>query len=340
LVAVRLSAKPLSRRLVEVQMKRQVLMLVASMVSAGPGARQDAPLVDHHQHLFSPAIAAVLAAGSGGPQAITARDVVALLDSAGIRRALVLSVAYMYGSPARTLDDEYARVRAENDWTGAQAAEYPDRLRAFCGFNPLKEYALDELARCASNPDLRHGIKLHFANSDVQLDNPAHVEQLRRVFRAANEHRMAIVVHLRASISRNRPYGAAQARMFLEQLLPLVPDIPVQVAHLAGSGPGYDDPAADSAMAVLAEAVEQGEPRTSRLWFDVATVADLNISPANAALVARRIRQVGVERILYGSDAAVGDNLRPREGWAAFRRLPLREDEFARIASNVAPYLR
>lgn len=61
---------------------------------------------------------------------------------------------------------------------------------------------------------------------------------------------------------------------------------------------------------------------------------------ANAALVAKRIRQVGVERILYGSDAAVGDNLRPREAWAAFRRLALTEDEFDTIARNVAPYLR
>jgi predicted TIM-barrel fold metal-dependent hydrolase len=314
--------------------------LLAVILSAGPAAGQVAPIADHHQHLFSPAVAALLNTGAGGPQAITARDVVALLDSAGIRRALVLSVAYLYGSPARTVDDEYAKVRAENDWTGAQAAQYPERLRAFCSFNPLKEYALDELARCARDPNLRYGIKLHFGNSDVQLDNPAHVEQLRRVFRAANDHRMAIVVHLRASISRQRPYGSAQARAFLEQLLPLVPDVPVQVAHLAGTGPGYDDPPADSAMAVLAEAVEHRDPRTRQLWFDVTTVVDSNISAANAALVARRIRQVGVGRILYGSDAAAGGNLRPREGWAAFRRLPLTQDEFERIASNVAPSLR
>jgi predicted TIM-barrel fold metal-dependent hydrolase len=310
------------------------------MLSAGPATNHAAPVADHHQHLFSPEIAALLAPGPGGPHAITARDVLALLDAAGMRRALLLSVAYMYGSPARTVEDEYARVRAENDWTAAQAARYPERLWAFGSFNPLKDYALDELARCASTPSLRHGIKLHFGNSDVQLDQPAQVAQLRRVFRAANERGMAVVVHLRASISRQRPYGAAQARVFVEQLLPLVPDVPVQVAHLAGSGPGYDDPPADRAMAALAEAVERGDPRTSRLWFDVATVADRNIAPASAALVARRIRQAGVERILYGSDAAVGDNLRPREGWAAFRRLPLTADEFARIAGNVAPYLR
>jgi len=30
----------------------------------------------------------------------------------------------------------------------------------------------------------------------------------------------------------------------------------------------------------------------------------------------------------------------PREGWAAFRQLPLTEDEFRTIAGNLAPYLR
>jgi uncharacterized protein len=298
------------------------------------------PLVDHHQHLFSPAIVSLLTTSSDGLQVITARDVVALLDSAGIRRALVLSAAYIYGSPARNVEDEYAKVRAENDWTAAQVAKYPKQLLAFGGFNPLKEYALDELARCARDPNLRRGIKLHFGNSDVQLENSEHVEQLQRVFRAANDHHMAIVVHMRASISRKRPYGATQARIFLEHLLPLASNVVVQVAHLAGSGPGYDDPPSDSAMSVLAEAVETHAPRIRNLWFDVATVADLNISTTNAALVTKRIRQVGVERILFGSDAAAGGNLRPREAWAAFCRLPLTEAEFKTIARNVAPYLR
>jgi predicted TIM-barrel fold metal-dependent hydrolase len=298
------------------------------------------PMADHHQHLFSSDIAAMLATGSATPQMITAGDVVELLDMAGIRRALLLSAAYMYGSPARIVEDEYTKVRAENDWTAAETAQYPDRLRAFCSFNPLKPYALDEIVRCARDPQLRYGLKLHFGNSDVQLENPEHIELVRRAFQSANEHRMAIVVHLRASISRNRPYGAAQAQIFLEQLLPLVPDVPVQVAHLAGAGPGYDDPPAHEAMAVLAQAVEKGDPRTRQLWFDVATVVDRNLSPVHAVLLAQRIRQVGKERILYGSDAALGGNLRPREGWAAFRQLPLTDSEFASIASNLAPYFR
>ena len=321
-------------------MKSIALQLLVMMLLATAVSGQVAPAADHHQHLFSPAIVKVIGSGPGGPQQLTASDIVPLLDTAGIRRAAVLSVAYMYGRPSRTIEDEYAKVRAENDWTGAQAALYPKRLLAFCSFNPLKAYALDELERCAKDPNLKHGIKLHFGNSDVQVDNPEHLEQLRRVFRAANQHRMAIVVHMRASISLKRPYGAAQARVFLEQLLPLAPKIPVQVAHLAGTGPGYDDPPADEAMALLAEAFERRDPRTGNLWFDVASCVDVNISAANAALVVKRLRQVGVKRILYGTDAAVGDNLRPRESWAAFRKLPLTEAEFKQIAKNVAPYLR
>lgn len=285
-------------------------------------------------------MAALLSGPSSAFKSLPARELVELLDLAGIRRAVLLSVAYLYGSPARIVQDEYAKVREENDWTGEQAAQYPDRFIAFCGVNPLKPYALEELARCAKHPQLRHGLKLHFGNADVQLEDPAHVEQLRRVFRAANDNRMAIAVHLRASISRQRAYGAAQAKVFLQQLLPEAPDVVVQVAHFAGSGPGYEDPPSDNALSVLAAAIDRGDTRTRRLWFDVAGSVDANISPAAAALVARRIRQIGVDRILYGSDAAAGNNLRPRESWAAFRRLQLSDEEFARIATNLAPYLR
>jgi predicted TIM-barrel fold metal-dependent hydrolase len=293
-----------------------------------------APIADHHQHLVSPAVAAMIST-----QPITAKDLIAQLDAAGIQRALVLSVAYMYGSPARAVEDEYTKVRAENDWTAAQVAQYPDRLRAFCGFNPLKDYALAELSRCAADPILRRGIKLHFGNSDVQLENPEHLKKLKDVFRTANEHRMAIVVHLHANINNHRPYGAEQARIFLDQLLPLVPDVPVQIAHLAGAG-GYNDPATDAAMAVFAGAVQRHDRRTRRLWFDVTTVANAEeLSAETQALVVKRIRQVGLDRVVYGSDASAGGNT-PANGWAAFRKLPLTAKEFDRIGRNLAPYMR
>jgi predicted TIM-barrel fold metal-dependent hydrolase len=67
---------------------------------------------------------------------------------------------------------------------------------------------------------------------------------------------------------------------------------------------------------------------------------DSSVTPAQAALMVQRIRRVGVDRILYGSDAAVGGNLRPREAWAAIQRLPLTSEELDRIARNVPPYFR
>ena len=300
-------------------------------------SQQIKPKADHHQHLFSPALAEF---NGGSIPPLMARDVIGLLDAAGIRRAAILSVAYFYGRPGREPQDEYARVKAENDWNGAQAALYPKRLRAFCSFNPLKDYAIEELNRCARDPNLRSGIKMHFGNSDVQMEKPEHIEKLKNIFRAANAHRMAIIAHLRASISKDRPYGEVQARAFLEQLLPLAKDITVQVAHLAGSGPGYDDPKAQAVIEVLADAVAKHDRRTRNLWFDVTTVAVPANSPEMSALLVKRIRQIGVNRILYGSDAAVSTNLRPREGWEAFCRLDLTKKEIKTIANNVAPYLK
>jgi len=81
---------------------------------------------------------------------ITADPLVAYLDVAEIRRALVLSVAYQFGNPNRpAVNGEDAKVRAENDWTSEQVARFPERLRGLCGFNPLRGYALRELIRCA-----------------------------------------------------------------------------------------------------------------------------------------------------------------------------------------------
>ncbi|UUZ53508.1 hypothetical protein LP419_32750 [Massilia sp. H-1] len=183
-------------------------------------------------------------------------------------------------------------------------------------------------------------MKIHFGNSDIQLERAEHLLRLQQFFRVVNDHKMAIVIHLRASISKERAYGPAQARLFLDFLMPLVPDVPVQIAHLAAAGPGYNDPKADAVMGALAAAVEAGDPRTRNLWFDVTSVADKAITPTNAAKVVKRIRQIGLGKVLYGTDAATGDNLRPADAWAAFRALPLTDDEFAKIAANVAPYMR
>jgi predicted TIM-barrel fold metal-dependent hydrolase len=268
------------------------------------------------------------------------RDLIGFLDEAGIRRAVVLSVAYQLGNPNRPPEtDEYAKVRAENDWTSQEVARFRDRLRGFCGVNPLKEYALQEITRCARDPQLHFGLKLHFGNSDVDLGNPQHVAALRQIFRVANANRMAILVHMRPSVTMRRPYGAVQAHSFLSNVLPEAPDVAVQIAHLAGAG-GYDDPSIDQALEVFVAAIANQDARMARVYFDVSGVVGLGAWVSKMGLVASRIRQLGVERILYGSDGAGGGNLTPREAWRAFRKLPLSDIEFRTIETNLAPYLR
>jgi len=297
-----------------------------------------APVIDSHQHLFSPAAAALVTGNPNSP-GISARNLIELLDAAGIQRALVLSMAYTWGKASRApVANEYEHVKAENDWTAQQVAQYPDRLRAFCSFNPLKPYALEELARCRKDPQLHYGLKLHFGNSDVDLDNPNDVAKVRKVFEAANRYRMPIVVHMHTSIDNQRKYGADEARVFLNQLLAAAPDVPVQIAHLAGAG-GYDS-ATDSALGVFTDAIAKRDARMKNVWFDSSAVVRPNMSADDLQRIAARIRQIGVERVPYGSDAPVSPLVYPKSGWAAFQRLPLTAVELRVIATNIPPYLR
>jgi predicted TIM-barrel fold metal-dependent hydrolase len=298
-----------------------------------PMRAQGQPSVDHHQHLFSPAATATSKATP-----VSADDLIGLLDEAGIRRAVVLSLAYQFGNPNRPpVDDEYVKVKSENDWTSQQVSRFPDRLRGLCSVNPLKDYALEEVNRCARDPLLRSGLKLHFGNSDVDLMNPEHLVRLRAIFRAANRNRMAMVIHMRSNVSRARPYGAAQIQSFLDHVLPEALDVPVQIAHLAGAG-GYD-PSIDEALLVFIDAIRKADPRTRHLYFDVSGVAGLGQWVEKVELIALRIRELGVDRVLFGSDGTP-ELLRPREAWTLFRRLPLSDSEFEVIRRNEAPYMR
>lgn len=264
----------------------------------------------------------------------TADKLIAGMDAAGIKKAAVLSVAYWFGNPRRNVQDQYPKVRAENDWILDQAVKYPGRLYPFFSFNPLSDYALAEIDRCAKIGKFA-GIKLHIGNSQVDMLNPDHVAKLKAVFAAANKYRLPIVIHLWTSDPK---YGAPHSKAFLEQVLPAAPDIPVQIAHMAATGPGYTS---DDAMEVFADAAEHGDPRMKNVYFDVASDAIATSPQPVLDIVAKRLRQVGMNHVLFGSDWSPGSsNEEPGLAWRSFRRLALSETEFRTVANNVAPYLK
>lgn len=334
-----------------------LLALIAAPLlgSCGASDRPLAPRADHHVHIRSEAGTDALLRiqkelGQAPPDSIVdqmpsqtrAEDIVALLDSARIEQAALLSIAYFFGNPDVDFQDERAKVRAENDYVANQAAQYPDRLVAFCSVNPLADYALDEIERCARAPNLE-GLKLHLANSDVDLRDASDAQQLADVFAVANRHELPIVVHL---WTRHPDYGREDAEIFLEEVLPEAPDVPVQVAHLGGPGP-YGEPT-EGALQAFGEALEQGDEAMDNVLFDVGAVA---VNPAQAegdSAQVEQIRQVnqriaewvqtlGTDRVLFGSDHFA----RPIPGYVeTMRSLPLEEETLRDLFDNTAPYLR
>lgn len=266
---------------------------------------------------------------------VPATQLIDELDDAGIARGVVLSLGYWFGDPERGLSnaDAAAGTRGENDWTLAQAAPYGDRLVVFCGVAVIAEYALDEMERCSKLPRVK-GMKIHFGNSGSDLRNPEHADRIKRFFRAANERRLAIVVHARQR-GGNRP---GHAEFILNELLPLAPDIPIQVAHMGVLG---REP--DAETAVFERAIVAGDPRMKNVYFDITqTVSpDGSQSAETLARIAASLRRVGLQRIFFGTDmTGPGGNPPPREHWKAVRKLPLTDDELRIIATNVPPYMR
>ena len=157
------------------------------------------------------------------------------------------------------------------------------------------------------------GVKLHLANSAVDLREPAQLSALGDVFDAANALGLALVVHMR---TRRPDYGAEDARAFIDELMPRAPAVAVQVAHAAGWG-GYD-PGNQAALGEFAIWASAHSAPAQRLFIDISGVAlprefvervcrarwrrVSGDSLARYASLAAHLRMLGLERVLFGTD--------------------------------------
>jgi predicted TIM-barrel fold metal-dependent hydrolase len=129
----------------------------------------------------------------------------------------------------------------------------------------------------------------------------------------------------------NPAYGRRDAELFLNEVLGKAPDVPVQIAHMAGWG-GYG-PETDEALSAFADAFMAGDRRVANVYFDLSHAPT---SGGTAQLLVRRMRQIGIDRILF----AVDRSGRPDEIWRRIAQLPLEPAELRQIAGNLAAYLR
>ncbi len=313
----------------------------------GPTTTQvPAPRLDHHQHLLSEAARSVtvewlrtidssFARQTESEPLVNADQLVQALDSAGIPKALVLSNASWFSRSGNEQPGEYAKVRAENDWVLSQVKGYPDRLYAACAVNPRRSHAVAEIERCAASGGFK-ALKMHFDASGVDLTNPDHVASVRLAFATANREGLPIVAHLQSEAG---PYGGAQTRTFLTEIMPAAPDVPVMVNHLWGGGLYVDGPA--ETLTVFAEAFKRKDQSTRNLWFDVAQASMMVRKHKERAQLVEKMREIGFTRMLYGSDGSQWNGVSPKEHWDEFAAcMPMTRDELDSVATNIVPYLQ
>lgn len=298
--------------------------------------------VDHHVHVHSPAILDFLPGYCASPgrtgkcdpefaNPLIVTDLLRAMDAAGIKRARLMSTAYLAESPMMVppAPDHAEIMRKANDFTVGLARDHPDRLEAYIGVNPLTPTALPEIERWHGD---RHvaGIKLHLANSRFDYHRRAQVEMLALVFRAAASARLRIMIHMR---NRADGYGAEEARIFLDEVLPAARGTTVQVAHAAGWG-GIDVATLD-ALGVFADACERDRARCANLYFDLAAMKPGAATDDDKAALVGLMRRIGLRHFLPASDWPFARDLGAY--YAELAALPLARSEWREVARNAGP---
>jgi hypothetical protein len=154
------------------------------------------------------------------------------------------------------------------------------------------------------------GIEVHLGNAGITLRDPAHLARVQQLFALAQRRRAPVLIHVRP---RRRPPRRLRPRLL---------------------------PAARRGAGRIRRRRGGNDPRMSHLYVDVSSNVTDDIAPADAALVAQRIRQVGLGRVLYGSDLSVPGGSIAR-GWEIFRtKLPLTTAELQQIATNRTRFAR
>jgi predicted TIM-barrel fold metal-dependent hydrolase len=331
--------------------------LLAAAIPATAAAPDEgthaAPLVDHHIHLGSEALARQMEEmKKADPDAFehlsedifkkpTPADALRNLDEAGVKRAVLLSTAYWFMLPGQAANPAEAarKMRAENRFNVDTALASNGRIVAFVAINPFAPNAKDELLYWKGRPGVS-GLKLHLGAAGFQASSPKEVAQLASIFTLARKAKLPIVVHLRGGGS----FTKADVNTFIDKILSRAGDLPVQIAH--GGGYAGADPATIASLEAFGAAIARGAPGTRNLVFDISGVvmpdeaaAALGSSDAQLALFTADMRRIGLDRFVIGSDwPAIG----PIAPYFRLMRekLGLTEAEWTALCNNVAPYLK
>lgn len=279
--------------------------------------------LDVHTHLMSPELAAGFGVPADVPPA-NADDLISLLDEANVQQAVVLSLAYNNELP------DGAAMSAENDYTAAEVAKYPERLIAFCGIHPLRDSAVDEIDRCVDELSMS-GLKLHMGGSGIDLRLTEHADAVSAVLDKASERGLPVLMHL--ADPNGLPIGS-DGLFSMAVLIVTHPNLRLAFAHCA-SGSGFDLNTLSNLLAGFESSPQELSP--DNLWLDTSACLKFykNAPLSTKEEIVWQLRKWGLERVLFGSDyLLVAPQETPAVALETIASFPFTQEELDIILNN------
>ena len=258
---------------------------------------------------------------SGGSVPFSGADeLIALLDEASVGKAVMMSLGFF----ANAAPDD-AAVSAEADFVAAEVAKYPDRLKGFCGINPLYAGALAEIDRCLGL-DGMVGIKLNPPFSKMDLANEDHAGALAAVFDKTQEHGVPVQLHTQTPMD---PLMDPTAFANLTAIIADHPDVRVSHSHCAG--------VIDEHTSQLW--LQRMRPNPDNAFIDLGLcLKHFEDAPlSKRELVVWHLRNWGIEYLLFSSDYLKLVGLpTPGEALETLGKYPFTQEEMELILSGDA----
>jgi predicted TIM-barrel fold metal-dependent hydrolase len=202
---------------------------------------------------------------------VTAEELIASMDQAGIDRSVVLNIGW--ASPEL--------CRWSNDYIMESIKRYPQRLIGFGSIQPRDSEAVAELERCSQG-----GMRgIGEMRSDIQGFDLGDRSTMGPIAEVAQRHRLIILTHASEPVGHSYPGKGTITPEVLYQFIANFPDLRIVLAHWGGGLPFY------ALMPEVAEALRN-------VHFDTAASPLLYYDP-----VCQHVAQlVGADKILFGSD--------------------------------------
>jgi predicted TIM-barrel fold metal-dependent hydrolase len=217
----------------------------------------------------------------------------------------LIGMGYVYGNPEYYQGtDRKEKMMAENDYLFQEAAKYSKAVIPYFAIDPLKDYALNEIARCYAI-NKKSGLKLHFNTSQVYLTEPEHLEKIKIVFAKAASMELPILLHFD---NWHPKFGKPDIEILVDSILTDIQPLDLQIAHFGTSG-GFNDKTKTFIDAFVELRKQNRISNKHKIKFDISAVAlDKDsegvpkLSDEEFTILREYINKIGLENIVFGTD--------------------------------------